>query len=65
MMKPNSKPSKGPIPRLSRTGVDLGASRNAARDAMTEMRERRVKYGRLSINRGNRDEPTRTDKRDR
>lgn len=63
MMKPNNKPSKGPIARLSRTGVDLGASRNAARDAMAEMRERRVKYGRLSINRGNRDEPIRNTKR--
>lgn len=61
-MKRNSKPQKGPIPRLSRTGVDLGASRNAARDAMAEMRERRVKYGRAKVIRG---APIRNDKRNR
>lgn len=65
MMNRNNKPQKRTITRLSRTGVDLGASRNAARDAMAEMRERRVKYGRISINRGNRDEPIRADKRGR
>lgn len=42
--------------------IDLNKSRRVAQDAMDTMRERRVKRGRITINRGG---PTRADKRDR
>lgn len=42
--------------------IDLNKSRRAAQDAMDTMRERRVKQGRVTINRG---DPIRADKRGR
>lgn len=59
-----SKPSEESNATRS-TRIDLNKSRRVAQDAMDGLRERRVKYGRISINRGNRDEPIRADKRGR
>lgn len=42
----NNKPRKKITGRLSRTGVDLNEARNAALDAVAEMREMTIKHGR-------------------
>ena len=42
----NNKPRKKIIGRLTRTGVDLNEARNAALDAVAEMREMTIKHGR-------------------
>ena len=47
----NNKPRKKITGSMSRTGVDLNEARNAARDAMADMRERRTKYGRPTVSR--------------
>ncbi len=51
MMQIKSKPRKKIAGRLSRTGVDINKSRNAALDAVAEMRKRRTKYGRPTMSR--------------
>ena len=51
MMQLQSKPRKSITGRLSRTGVDINASRNAAQDAVAEMRKRRTMYGRPKMSR--------------
>ena len=47
----NNKPRKKITGSMSRTGVDLNKSRNAALDAVAEMRKRRTKYGRPTMSR--------------
>ena len=51
MMQLQSKPRKKITGSMSRTGVDLNKSRNAALDAVAEMRKRRTKYGRVILSR--------------